>query len=351
MANGNSQFMDKLGQLGGYAGLISAVLGFGASVINYFGQKKTNQQLMNYNREEAEKQRSFVVQQTADANAWNERMWEKTNEYNTPENQVERLKDAGLNPLYYGLDGQGAGGISAVQPLSYERASLGSLVNPMSVGLNALLSMAQVGNIEAQTNKVKSETKAIDARLPFEVDNLKAQVRQSNLSSDAQEVINKYIDAQQQAELRVQDATVADIDAKVQKAFAEIDKMDIEKTTMMIGWLETQEKILTLQKNRELTDKQMEELSSLIAVNSATAKKIGLDVSNYEDIQVIGTASHNIHMGPFSVQEGQPITLGMLKAAREHVDELKDEKRKDKKGNNSYGLSTQDSPYTGPIYD
>lgn len=352
MANGNTQFMDKLGKLGGYAGLISAVLGFGSAIINGLSQKKTNQQVMDFNREEAEKQRSFVVQQTNSANAWNEKMWHETNEYNTPENQVQRLQDAGLNPLYYGLDGQTAGGVSAVQPLSYERASLNSLVNPMSVGLNALMQMAQVSNIEAQTNKVKSETKSIEAKLPFEVDTLKAQVRQSNLSSDAQEIINKYIDRQQEAQLRVQDATVAEVDAMVQKAYAEIEKMDYEKTTMMIGWLETQEKILTLQKNRELTDKQMDELQSLINVNNATAKKIGLDVSNYEDIQVLGTASHNIKLGPFSVQEGQPITLAMVKAAREHADDIKGDKRKDKKGqNSSYGLSTQDSPYTGPIYD
>lgn len=34
---------------------------------------------------------------------WNEKMWEKTNEYNSPSSQMARFKDAGLNPnLMYG---------------------------------------------------------------------------------------------------------------------------------------------------------------------------------------------------------------------------------------------------------
>ena len=32
-------------------------------------------------------------------------MWQREQTYNSPENQVQRLRDAGLNPLFYGLDG------------------------------------------------------------------------------------------------------------------------------------------------------------------------------------------------------------------------------------------------------
>lgn len=217
------------------------------------------------------------------------------------------------------------------------------------------MQMAQVANIQAQTNKTKSETKMIDAKLPFEVESLKTQIRSSNLSADAQETVNKYIDRQQEAEIRMKNATSAEAEKSVEKAVAEIDKMDYEKTTMYIGWLETQEKILTLQKNRELTDKQMDELQSLINVNNATASKIGLDVSNYDDITVIGTASQTMKIGPFSVQEGEPITLGMKKAAQEHKKELEAkqdaEKKKKKVNDNGQVSMTAGSPYTGPIYD
>lgn len=44
--------------------------------------------------------------------AYNTEMWERTNEYNTPTNQMQRYRDAGLNP-YMMMQGQDAGTASA----------------------------------------------------------------------------------------------------------------------------------------------------------------------------------------------------------------------------------------------
>lgn len=336
-------------------GIISSVIDFGGSLVNASSAKKRNREMMDFEREEAEKQREWSEQQTANQNAWNLEMWNKTNEYNNPTNQLQRLRDAGLNPLYFGLDGSSAGGLTSAQPLGYERAKAPNLSNPVEAGLEA---HSMLKNLEkdmelkdAQIGKIKSETKAIDAKLPFEVEGLKNQVRNSSLDADAKETVNKYLDQQQQAELRLKNANADEADAMVQKAYGEIEKMDYEKTTMMIGWLETQEKILTLQKQRDLTDVQMKELASLISVNNQTAKKIGLDVSNYDDITVIGTASHNMKLGPVSIQEGQPITLAMKKAAEEHAKQLKEDKKKNKRSSEGSVSSADGSEYNGPIYD
>lgn len=336
--------VDDAALIGGAAAVISA----GTSAA---AQSSMNKKTREFNREEAEKQRLWSEKMYNEQNAWNLEMWNKQNEYNTPEAQIQRMRDAGLNPMFYGLDGSSAGDLSAAQPLGYERAQADNQINPFTAGMNAAVQSAQISNIQAQTEKTKSETGAIEAKLPFEVDALKAQIRNSNLSADAQETVNKYLDQQQQAELRVKNSTAAEADAMVQKAGAEIEKMDYEKTTMFISWIETNEKILTLQKQRELTDKEMEELASLIAKNNAEAKKIGLDVENYDEITVIGTASHNIKMGPFTVQEGQPITLAMKKAAQEHQEELKQKEKQKKSKNQSYGSMTSGSSYEGPIYD
>jgi hypothetical protein len=137
----------------------------------------------------------------------------------------------------------------------------------------------------------------------------------------------------------------------VQKAFAEIEKMDYEEITMFVGWLETNERILNLQKQRQLSDAEIAELASLVNKNNKEAEKLKLDVDNYDDIQVIGVASHNIKMGPFQVQEGEPITLGMVKAARQQGEVLKEKEKQKKTKNQSYGSTTSGSPYEGPIYD
>lgn len=294
----------------------SAGLGALGSVVN-----------MAYDAYQQNKQREWNEYMQDKQNAWNLDMWNKTNEYNSPAAQVQRMRDAGLNPLYYGLDGSSANGLESAQALGYERASAKGMENPISAGMDATLKSAQIAQVQAATNKLKSETRSIDAKLPYEVDTLKAQIRKSGLDSDAQQIINNYLDRQQEAELRLKEASAAEADAAVEKAAAEIDKMDYEKTTMFIGWLETYERILNLQKQRDLTDKQIEELGSLIRKNNAEAAKIGLDVKNYDDITVLGTASHTMKLGPVTVQEGQPITLGMKKAAEEHAKQFQVEKK------------------------
>lgn len=303
----------------------------------------------------AHEQQAWNEQMMDKQNDWSLNMWNKTNEYNSPTAQLQRLQDAGLNPLFYGLDGQTANGMQSAQALGYERASSKNFENPLSAGLAGALQTAQIANIQAQTQKTKTETQYVNAKLPYEIDSLKSQIRQSNASAEAQETINKYIDAQQDAELRLKNASVDQAEAAVKKSVAEIEKMDYEKTTMFIGWLETREKILTLQKQRELTDKQIEELASLIRVNNATAAKIGLDIKNYDDITVIGVASSTMKIGPFTVQEGEPITLGMKKAAEQHKKDLEDKQEKEKKkkkvNDNGQVSATAGSVYTGPIYD
>ena len=326
---------------------ISAAAGLGTTA----AQANLNKKNRQWQEEQAAIQREYSTEMMNSQNAWNMEMWQKENEYNSPAAQVQRLREAGLNPLFYGLDGSSANALESAQPLGYERAESNFQTNPFAAGFAAASQAAQVANIQAQTEKTKSETKAIDAKLPFEVDSLRAQIRNSNASSEAQETINKYLDKQQEAELRVKDATAAQADAMVQKAGAEIEKMDYEKTTMFIQWIETNEKILNLQKQRELTDAEIAELASLVRKNNAEAEKIGLDVDNYDEITVIGTASHNIKMGPVAVQEGQPITLAMKKAAEAHAEELKKKQKEKKTNNQSFGASTAGSSYEGPIYD
>lgn len=105
---------------------------------------------------------------------WQEAMWNKQNEYNTPANQVSRLLAAGLSPnLAYGnLQSGNAGSIS-----SYQRAN----VNPITTGeqfgsafrvasdIMQLRKMkAEISNIEANTSKTKTD----EANVQYETENI-----------------------------------------------------------------------------------------------------------------------------------------------------------------------------------
>lgn len=140
----------------------AAIIGTAASVgvagASGAAQAKLNKKTMQFNREEAEKQRQWSEMMQGQQNAWNYEMWLKQNEYNSPEAQVDRLRAAGLNPLYYGLDGSSAGEVTAAQPLAYERASVDNLANPVASGLSAAAQIAQISNLQAQTAKTGQET-------------------------------------------------------------------------------------------------------------------------------------------------------------------------------------------------
>ena len=145
-----------------YLGLITAAIGLAGSIINGFQQRKTNKELMQFNQQEAQKQRQWTEVQTANQNAWNKQQWVEQNEYNSPEAQKERLADAGLNPMYYGIDGIPAASLTAAQPLGYERASLGQLTNPFGEAIKAALQIKEVQNssklANAQVDKINEET-------------------------------------------------------------------------------------------------------------------------------------------------------------------------------------------------
>ncbi|QCS36053.1 minor capsid protein [Capybara microvirus Cap1_SP_107] len=111
------------------------------------------------NAKQAAKQRDWSEKMLDKQNQFSEDMWNKTNEYNSASSQIQRLKDAGLNPLFYGLDGSNASSFTSAQALNAERANVD---NPFSgyaqIGADVGLKIAQAKNIEADTQKKVSET-------------------------------------------------------------------------------------------------------------------------------------------------------------------------------------------------
>lgn len=137
----------------------AAVAGAGVSA---YASGQMNRRAEKFNREEAEKQRTWNENMAEKQNAWNYRLWQEALDYDKPENQLQRLKDAGLNPLYFGLDGNSAAAFQgAAQPLGYERAQAPNYQNPASAGIGAfteLTSLAKDIQLKnAQIDKLSEE--------------------------------------------------------------------------------------------------------------------------------------------------------------------------------------------------
>ena len=134
---------------------ISAGLSLFGGMANRQSQERQNRMNLMAQHVENERNRKFAID-----------MWNKQNEYNLPTNQMQRLRDAGINPhLAY----------SQGQPMNTSNApasptGIGSMpqgVAPqMNIGevFNALLTSAQVKNMNAQTEKTLAEKKEVESR-------------------------------------------------------------------------------------------------------------------------------------------------------------------------------------------
>lgn len=119
------------------------------TIAGYKANKKLAEQQQEWNEKMMDKQ-----------NEWSLNMWNMTNEYNTPSAQVQRMRDAGLNPLYYGLDGSSANGLESAQALGYQRAEAPNFGN---VGAAALQGASIAKDIElknAQIDKLGADAES-----------------------------------------------------------------------------------------------------------------------------------------------------------------------------------------------
>jgi hypothetical protein len=201
---------------------------------------KINQMNNEFNAKEAEKARAFQLD-----------MWNKENDYNTPAAQRARLEEGGYNAYMNPADAGSASGMSST--------SAASSASPAVMQGTDFSSLGEVGVRLAQELKAFSEKKGIDIRnfslkdyLQSQIDKMKGDTNWRNLSpeairynimsgleaakigmeslreqwtnqkwsnnllratvanslldAEAKTITNKYLDAQQQADLNVKAA-------------------------------------------------------------------------------------------------------------------------------------------------
>ena len=225
------------------AGLISGV---GSLFGNVFGARSSNSKNMQINKMNNE----FNAREAEKARQYQTEMWNKTNEWNSPENVRKRLQKAGYNP-YLGMDSSNVGTAqsagssspaSAAPPIQNNPLQFDGIQNALSTAVqmaNATkVSNAEVSNLQGQ--KSLSDAKAADtlsnidwykltpeyrnwlqttgmsrAQLSFNTDrqNLenmqwvnkiqRAQRTDILLSNEAKGIINKYLDSSQSLQLKM----------------------------------------------------------------------------------------------------------------------------------------------------
>lgn len=230
-------------------GIIAAGASLAGNAIGASSQSKTNEA----SKEIAEMNNKFNAEQAQLQRDWQEKMWDKNNEYNSPNAMISR----GLNPFIGSNVGAGvskssaSGGAAAsaspppsLQAFRPDFSDVGSALASMAQARAAMLNAEQNAALTPyKINQIRGDTdyrnigigesgywNASSGRRSALLDQSKeyqelknmefagrltsAQEAQILLDSKAQQILNKYLDEQQQADLFIKGQTLANLFAQ-----------------------------------------------------------------------------------------------------------------------------------------
>lgn len=230
-------------------GIIAAGASLAGNVLGAASQSNTNEA----SKEIAEMNNKFNAEQAQLQRDWQEQMWNKNNEYNSPQAMISR----GLNPFIGSSTGAGvskspasggaaaqAAGMPSLQAFRPDFSDVGTALASMAQARAAMMNAEQnaaltpyrmqeiLGNTNyrnigiGQSGYWNASTGRRSALLDQskeyqELKNMEfsgrltsAQEAQILLDSQAQQVLNKYLDEQQQADLFIKGQTLANLYAQ-----------------------------------------------------------------------------------------------------------------------------------------
>lgn len=247
---------------------IGAAIGAGASLLGgLFGNKSQSSNInkqIQAQQEENAKNREYNLMLAQMQNQWNQEQWERENDYNSPEAQMERLKKAGLNPDL--MMSQGAHNIAASSPMMTSGApsqptdmsALGqkpTLGQAIQTALRDSMIGAQIDNIKAQTEKTRSETEG------------------KNMENDVQRELKEFLG------LDIKDVDYINeyyLSPQAQKAIYELRKLKSE-ASILNNQEENSDIDITFRRlnytlEKEITSKQWRTLSAQLDMSEQEAK-------------------------------------------------------------------------------
>jgi hypothetical protein len=227
-------------------GLIAAGSSLIGNAIGASSQNKANQTNIDINRDN----NAFNAEQAQIQRDWQEKMWRMNNSYNSPNAMISR----GLNPFVQGsaamagsrspASGGAAASAAPVPSMQAFTPNFSDIFNSLASLAQAKKAQSESNNIDAITPQIANyykgltnwknlaigesgywnkETGRISAALDQskeaqELKNLQfaerlsaAQETQILLNSDAQRMLNRYIDQQQQADLFIKSQTLVNL--------------------------------------------------------------------------------------------------------------------------------------------
>lgn len=220
------------------------VAGIGGAFNSIF-QGRQNRKNREFQERENQINRQFAVD-----------MWNKQNEYNLPTNQMQRLRDAGINPHLAYSQGQPMNTSNAPATPSGVGSLPQGIAPQMNIGeiFNALMTKAQIKQMEAQTEKTLAEKEEVEARTEG--------IGKDNKVKDI-ELTHK--DRQILAEIGVNEQNIEESKSRIESSEIANRKMEQE--------------IEHLKSQKNLTDQQVENLKKTVYLIEAQINNTKADTN------------------------------------------------------------------------
>lgn len=176
---------------------------------------------------------SSNVQLAREQREWDYKMWKENNEYNTPANQVQRLRDAGLNPALSMANGVMDSGTSSSSPGGQTAPTVD--FSPIAQGLRDSVDLYQQKRLQdAQIEKLNTESENQSIRNRYEnrrqILELQQMLENKNLTVSNRRHINVEIDRLLEENKWIEKRNASSIalnDANAKKAHAEVSYFEL----------------------------------------------------------------------------------------------------------------------------
>lgn len=181
---------------------ITTGVSFLGGLMNNNAQKKNTQRVIRAQQEENQKNREYNLMLAQQQNAWNVEQWERENEYNSPEAQMERYRKAGLNP---DLMAGGAQNLSAASPTM----TAGAPSTPADMSL--------LGQRPTLGQAIQSALR--DSMLGAQIDNIKANTKKTLADAGISQIQLEYEDAKQKLGIDISKGEFEKLQHNIEEAF------------------------------------------------------------------------------------------------------------------------------------
>lgn len=271
--------------------MIQQILGLGTQVGGSVVGHKTAKKNREAQRKENELNRNFSREQYNTLRTHSLEDWNRQNEYNHPLQQMQRLREAGLNPnLVYG---KGADNTAAmIRGSQANKVQTDAPTYDINAAMSPVITAANLGSIAAQTDNLHEQTRVLEQDKMLKMaQTIKAMEEGKNTKFDRllKELIKN--DLISQASLANQ-KTMAEIEESQHKASWMYQQTETErKRTRLVSTQAKYEEIKTALLNKGLTPQSESYLTLMNAWQSASPKEKAL-IEQLLGINIAGNAAN-----------------------------------------------------------